>query len=383
MSDVVTRPDQDQPPRPTTDRLVDLDLVRGVAVLGILLMNIVNFAHGVPGYFNIDVAGSDTAVDRTVGVLGEVFVDQKFMAVFSMLFGAGIVLFHERAIAKGANATRLSLWRNVLLLAIGLLHTLMWDGDVLVVYAICAPFVIAARRWSDRTLIAVGAGVVLLSPVGALLAQTDVGPDGEGLGEYWGVPGDMSDAVGVWLVADFFVRAFGLMLIGIVLYRRGFLSGGWTSAAYRRVVVVGGLIGVALASVGVIWLSLEDFDPSIAVVASIPNTLGTVPAAMAIVAGVILVGRRLAAAGRTDVRSRLEAVGRMALTNYIAQTLIGVVLLGSVLDDLGRLALLGVVVGVWALQLWWSPVWLARFRYGPLEWAWRSATYRSVQPLRR
>ena len=115
-------PDTNEGQRPTgsEERISNLDLVRGVAVLGILLMNVVMYGLGVTPYFNIDANGGDDWWDRAVGVLGEVLVDQKFMALFSMLFGADIVVFHERAIAKGARATLLSLWRNALLLVIGL-----------------------------------------------------------------------------------------------------------------------------------------------------------------------------------------------------------------------------------------------------------------------
>jgi uncharacterized protein len=85
------------------------------------------------------------------------------------------------------------------------------------------------------------------------------------------------------------------------------------------------------------------------------------------------------------VHVRLQAVGQMALTNYLTQTIIGVAVLTIVLDgvDMSRTFVLGFVVVVWALQLTWSPWWLARFRFGPFEWAWRSATYRSAQALRR
>ena len=116
-----------------------LDTVRGIATLGILVMNAVSFGLPQPAYFNLDYAGSDTALDWIVGVLGEVFVDQKTMAMFSMLFGAGIVVFADRAAAKGRRANWLSLWRNTLLLGIGLVHAVFWFGDVLMLYAICSP----------------------------------------------------------------------------------------------------------------------------------------------------------------------------------------------------------------------------------------------------
>ena len=122
-----------------SERITNLDTVRGIATLGILVMNAVSFGLPQPAYFNLDYAGPDTALDWIVGVLGEVFVDQKTMAMFSMLFGAGIVVFADRAAAKGRRANWLSLWRNTLLLVIGLVHAAFWFGDVLMLYAICSP----------------------------------------------------------------------------------------------------------------------------------------------------------------------------------------------------------------------------------------------------
>lgn len=354
-------------------------MIRGVAVLGILLMNIVGFGLGITAYFNTAAGGSDTPFDTTVGILGELIADQKFMAIFSLLFGAGIVLFHERAVAKGRRAVRLSLWRNFLLLVIGLVHGAFWEGDVLFVYAVCAPFVIVARRFSDRVLVASGLAVVSVSPLLAVVAQRSVGPNGEGLGEYWGVPGDVNDEVGLWLVTDFFVRALGLMLIGIVAYRRGFLSARLDDRVYRWWAATGCGVGLVAAATGVVWLAVTDHAPGVAVVASIPNTLGTIPFALGIVATIILALPRLGAMG-----ARLGAVGRLALTNYLGQTVIGLVLFEVILDvEPGRLALLGVVLCVWVVQLLGSTWWLARFRFGPVEWLWRSATYLAVQPLRR
>jgi uncharacterized protein len=120
-------------------RITNLDTVRGVAVLGILTMNVVSFGLvATAPYFNLSAGGSETWVDWLIGGGGEILADQKFMGLFSMLFGAGIVLFADRAEAKGRRPALFSLWRNFLLLLIGIAHTLIWDGDILVIYALCA-----------------------------------------------------------------------------------------------------------------------------------------------------------------------------------------------------------------------------------------------------
>ena len=155
----------------TAARITSLDLLRGVAVLGILLMNAVSFKYGLAPYLNLSAGGSAGWWDWAVGFFGEIFIDQKFMALFSMLFGAGILLFIERAQRRGGRAALLNLWRNALLLLIGVLHSLLWDGDVLVVYALSALVLLALRNLPGRALIAIGAGIFLLSAPNLLLAQ--------------------------------------------------------------------------------------------------------------------------------------------------------------------------------------------------------------------
>ena len=152
-------------------RITSLDLIRGVAVLGILLMNAVSFKFGTGPYFNLSAGGSETWLDWAIGILGEIFVDQKFMGLFSLLFGAGMILFIDRASGRGRRAVLLNLWRNALLLIIGILHLLLWDGDVLTAYALSSVFLIALRKLPNRALITIGVAVFTLSVALALMAQ--------------------------------------------------------------------------------------------------------------------------------------------------------------------------------------------------------------------
>ena len=151
-----------QPPTdtagPVTEsaRITSLDLIRGVAVLGILLMNAVSFKLGQVPYWNLSAGGSETWLDWSVGIFGEIFVDQKFMGLFSLLFGAGMMLFIDRASNRERRPVLLNLWRNGLLLVIGVLHFLLWDGDILIAYALASLFLIALRKLPARALIVLG-----------------------------------------------------------------------------------------------------------------------------------------------------------------------------------------------------------------------------------
>ena len=365
----------------TRERITTLDAIRGIAVLGILPMNVVSFGLAQAAYFNLDANGSDNWFDWLVGVVGEIFIDQKFMGLFSLLFGAGIVLFTERAGAKGRRPGWFSLWRNGLLLGIGVLHSLLWDGDVLIVYAVCAPILIALRKRSARTLLVLGTATVLLSAVIAAGVQQTVGADGSGLGDYWFIEGSTSDAVGLWLLADFFLRALGMMLIGVALYRTGVVTGARTPEFYRRMARWGLGVGLPLSVLGLAVVAANDFSAEVAVIGAVPNTVGTIPIVLGYLSLIVL----WSLLSETGLHRRVQAVGRMALTNYLTQTVIGIIVLRGLFDsdDLSRGWLAVFVVAVWAVQLWWSQAWLSHFRYGPVEWAWQSATHRRWQPLRR
>ena len=364
-------------------RITSLDLIRGVAVLGILLMNAVSFKFGPAPYFNLSAGGSENWLDWTVGILGEIFVDQKFMGLFSMLFGAGMILFIDRAAARGRRAVMLNLWRNALLLLIGFLHLLLWYGDVLMVYAVSSLFLLALRRLPNRALITLGAVSFALSIACALIAQNLADTTDASLAGLWteGETSFQGDLPSVFLFG-YFLRALGLILIGAGIYRAGFMNGGLPARTYRLTAIIGLAIGLPLATLGVLITAANDYSSEIAFIGQIPNTLGTIPASLAYMSLIILWNNR----ADTRLKRRLRAVGRMALTNYLTQTVIGVLILTVLLKDadfINRAAVLLFILAVWALQLWWSQAWLSRHLFGPAEWLWRVATYRSGQPLRR
>ena len=364
-------------------RITSLDLIRGVAVLGILLMNAVSFKFGPGPYFNLNAGGSETWLDWAVGIFGEVFVDQKFMGLFSLLFGAGMILFIDRASSRGRRAVILNLWRNALLLLIGILHGLLWYGDVLMAYAIASFFLVAMRKLPSRALVSVGAVVFALSIGCSLLAQNMADTSTVSLSGLW-TPGDVptDDLIGITFILGYFLRALGLILIGAGLYRTGFMNGGMPARTYRLIAIIGLAIGLPLAAAGVVITAVNDYSREIAFIGQIPNTLGTIPASLGYMSLIILRNNR----ADSWLKERLRSTGRMALTNYLTQTVLGVLVLTVLLRDVdfvNRAAVLLFVFAVWVLQLWWSQAWLSRFLFGPAEWLWRVATYRSGQPLRR
>ncbi len=264
-------------------RITSLDLIRGVAVLGILLMNAVYFKLGGAPYFNLSAGGSETRLDWAVGIFGEVFIDQKFMGLFALLFGAGMILFIDRASRGGRRAVALNLWRNALLLVIGVLHFLVWDGDVLMVYAVSSVILLALRKLPNWALISVGVTVFALSVATALLTQHIADTTSASLSGLW-TPGEVSDpeVIAAPFLLGYFLRAMGLILVGAGLYRTGFMNGGMPARTYRLTAMVGLAVGLPLAAAGVIIVAVNDHSREIAFIGQIPNTLGTIPASLGV-----------------------------------------------------------------------------------------------------
>ena len=392
-------------------RIDSIDVLRGFALLGILVMNIQLFAMPDAAYFNPTAYGDLQGANFYVWLGSRMFADQRFMTIFSMLFGAGIVLMTARAEERGPTG-RVHYRRMAWLALIGLLHAhLLWAGDILFLYAVCGMVAYPFRKQSPRTLLVIGTGTVAVASaiflaVGASMAywpaealaavtkgwQPDQAVIDSQVAAYRGgwpdqAPLRSATALGFETVGILFWggwRAGGLMLIGMALFKLDVFSARRSPRFYGALIAVALLVGLPLEAYGVVldfrhgWAPWSFFQgeqfnywPSIAV------SLGYV--------GLVMLACRSNALRRAT--RPFAAVGQTALTNYLLQTVLcttifyghGFGLYGSV-DRLGQL---GVVVAVWAVQLIVSPLWLRRFRFGPAEWAWRSLTYGARQPLRR
>ena len=289
-------------------RITSLDLIRGVAVLGILLMNAVHFKFGEVPYLNISAGGSETWLDWAVGIFGEIFVDQKFMGLFSLLFGAGVILFIDRASARGGRAALLNMWRNLLLLLIGILHFQLWQGDILMIYA-CSSFVLLAlRKLSAKALIIIGTVIFLAAGASDLFAQS-MANAGAPLGGLWEHSDEYSENLTAVSWSGYIIRGLGMILIGAGLYRTGFMNGSMASSLYRKTAIIGLGVGLSLATLGVVVTALYDYSRDVAFIGQVPNTLGTIPASLGYMSVIILwnngadnwLKRRLRAAGRMEL----------------------------------------------------------------------------------
>ncbi len=365
------------PLAPNQERIQSLDVIRGVAVFGILVMNAVSFGLPLEAYFDLRAGGFNSLSDQFIGITGEVLVARKAMGLFSLLFGAGVVLFAARAAAKGRRSVRLSLWRNVLLLGIGIAHAWLWEGDVLIVYALCSPIVLALRNLPVRVLL-LGGLLACWSPaiVGGLASVTVSGATFQSMSL-----SDYEAWFELWFVADVFARAFGMMLCGAALFRADVFNDSTASPWPERLALIGLPIGLALCGLGVSLQLNSDDSLRDTLLSESAGVIGT-PLVVAGYISILLVWARRPA---TWFKSRVAAVGRMALTNYLTQTLLGVFVLGAIAEHvtMSRTLVFGFVVSVWFAQFAWSKPWLTYFRFGPAEWLWRSATYLSWMPFRQ
>ena len=363
---------------PSSQRITHLDTVRGVAVMGILIMNAVSFFFVGAAYFDISSPENKTILDWLVGGFGEVFADQKFMALFSILFGASVLLFCERAAAKGHSPVRLSLWRNFLLLLMGLFHESIWEGDILFVYACCAPVLLLCRKLPPTLLISVGA-LLYLSPIivsGLVVSVVDPAA----FLEVWGSlsiknPSSDVDLVLLGLMYDVFARAMGMMFIGMGLYANGMLiHANASDALFKRSLCLVAL-GALLSGVGLAWTATQNFSPTAIVQGNIANTVGTVPMALGYLGLLMWWNEKTSGV----LINRIRALGKTALTNYIGQTVVCVVLASLLPNEwLSRTTVFLLIIVIWWAQLYLAEKWLKRYRFGPLEYLWRCATYRRL-----
>jgi uncharacterized protein len=412
-------PDQ---PVSAGERLVALDFIRGIAVLGILFANITAFGHPLLAYFWPDALPSGGSVsDRWMWLFQFVFVDGKFRGLFTLLFGAGMYLFMERTWSRGGSRA-LQARRLVWLMLFGLAHFfLLFIGDILFLYSVSGFLVLAMLRWSARTQLWIG---LIWYVVGSLAFTLAVGSQAafEGLPELraqspesWQQveqgwqdqvddaeaeasvirEGSYADIVtyrvveqGSQLALYAMIAIFEtipLMLVGIALYRFGFFAGALDRRKMRRWgwigLASGALVSLALGG----WALARDFPPFLT--QFVFNGPSAFPRIAMVVGLASLLVLWAPAAASTSLGSRFVAAGRMAFSNYIGTSVMMVLVFqgwaGGLYGELDRVGLLVVVVLAWALMLAWSKPWLERFRYGPLEWLWRCLTYGRVFAMRR
>jgi uncharacterized protein len=424
------------------ERLKLVDALRGVALLGILLMNIPGFA--MPDYFSESFKSDPTNVNFWVSAVISVGFEGKMRALFGMIFGAGVLLFVSKKQQAGRSVTGLFYRRMLWLILFGMIHAhlILWIGDILYLYGFCGMLVYLCRKVKPIYLVlGVPLVAVLDFTAGTLFYQhirnqriayveasaaagenKPLTETQKGALESWRelektlIPNRedarentrkmKSDYATVashirplaWKVETIVLPieiwdSLALMLLGLALYQWGFLSGQWSNREYTQVMAIGYAIGLPLAIYSFYhsYLYHPNLEAGLRRMELVPvewvrliYPFQRICLVMAHVAAIILLYK--AKYAQTLFRC-LEAVGQMALTNYIMQSVICTLFFfGYGLNYYAELEfyqIYFVVFAVWTLQLIVSPLWLRFFLFGPLEWAWRSLTYWRIQPLMR
>jgi uncharacterized protein len=424
-------------PVSSDERLRTLDVVRGAALLGILLMNVLIFGLPFAAYANPNLWGGNDPITLGALAIQYVLFDGKMRALFSMMFGAGIVLFVQRALERENSVRVADLFsrRMLWMILFGTLHGwLIWAGDILYAYGLFGLVIFPLRNVSPRTLfIIAGIALLLLTLAGigqgvsrrstrdAAMAARAVEAQGQPLTK------EQQDAKTAWdeayntvvpskeklqeevdayrggylsvlkqrvpimrkfnFVPVYFPGAFdiwALMLIGMALFKLGVLQGARSPGFYVRLAVAGYAIGIPVNAVSTYGVFASNFDIVASTFWAAPYQVGRVSVALAHAAVLILLVKSARMRWLTD---RLAAVGQMAFSNYISHSIICALIFHTpglgMFGQLQRYQLYFVVVGVWIFNLTSSPIWLRYFRFGPLEWCWRSLTYWQRQPMVR
>lgn len=417
---------------PAAQRIEALDFVRGVALFGILLMNITSF--GLPdAYFNPTNAGGAEGVNLWAWIVTQIGFEGTQRALFSLLFGASVILLTSRLEASGrTDASDIYFRRNLWLIGFGMANAFifLWHGDILYAYGLTALFVFSFRKMAAKWLIGIGVATLILGTAwtgyetaqlldkheayteavaaraaGGSLSQEQQGAVSaweEARGEFKSTPAGIQKAIDghtsgygaaflymaprnsfvqSWFMYRYFFDIFGMMLIGMGLFRLGVLTLERPTRLYLSMLAIGYGVGLTVNIIETRWIMDHQFSALAFAQTNVTYDLGRLAMTIGHLGALLLFVR----SGLLPwLRRSMAAVGQMAVTNYLTHSVVcGFIFIGlGYYGQLERHQLYYIVFAIWAAQLVASPIWLNHYRFGPVEWLWRYLTYLKRPPLR-
>ena len=413
-----------------SERINSIDVLRGLVVFGILVINIWSFGLPFDATVNPNLLPSFDSSDKFSFLVSWIGFEGSQRAVFSMLFGAGVILMTQRIESdhRADSARSIYYRRTVYLILFGLIdaYLLLWFGDILFIYGVLGLFLYLLRNTSPRKLviacgaiiglmaimnIALGAllnevspyaqtaqskleqgielsqqeanalELVSLQPGSATAAEIEAEISSRSAGYFSAFVPNAKSAFELHIVyglISLFWDALAMMMLGMALFKWGVFNAKRSKRFYVWVAIIGLSTGISINAWEMIDSMSHDYRSTFSYWS---YDIGRLGMAFGFI-GIVMTVCKLSVFPR--VRKVFASVGRMALTNYIAQSIICNVIfvIFGLYGQLQFHQLYYVAIGVWTLQLVYSPWWLARFRYGPLEWVWRSLTYRQLLPLK-
>ena len=406
-------------------RIESIDVLRGFALLGILLMNISSFSMPSMAYFSPYIYDV-TVPNHILYSIGHVIADQKFMAIFSMLFGASTMLFVKSAMSKKKRPMILFYSRNFWLLIIGWIHArFVWYGDILFIYALCSFLLFFFRNLRPNAQFIIGCIIYLMPSFSNFALNAFVFDhldyeDRNAIMEHWNPPeeelqkeleayngsyyeqikhrekmwssdtgstpsaGDNGKGIiGLSFLIDLLSRSFGMMLVGMASFSWGIFSNSLQKSFYQRLIKYGFGIGFPLSAGGLALAYHYNWDwHYMQFIGRAPNHIATPFIAFGYIGIVMLCIKNVVA---LKLQERLKSIGKTALTGYLLQSFLATYLFYgfglSLFGQANRIEQLAIVTFIWAILMLVSPIWLKKFYYGPIEWIWRMLTHLKFIPL--
>ncbi|MFH4966117.1 DUF418 domain-containing protein [Gaetbulibacter sp. M235] len=415
-------------------RINSLDVIRGIALLGILLMNINGM--GLPfAYSDPTISGGSDGLNLQVWIANNMFFEGTMRGLFTMLFGAGAILLTSRLEKSGAGITTADIYyRRILwLLVFGIINVyiFLWHGDILYPYAIFGLMLFPFRNASVKNLILVGC---ILISIGVLWDISDyhnnleiqkngiemqtlkeqgtiLNDDQKEALDKWEklntkhTPEEVQEKIekmhqGYWAVlmekvkGNQFMQTWlpyrlwvwdilSFMILGMALFKLRVFHGERSNKFYILLLVIGYLIGLSINYIETIMLIDSNFDPVIISKADQSYQIGRLFTTLGHI-GLFMLFIKSGILG--FLQKSLAAVGKLALTNYLTHSVVtSIIFYGdgfALFGELQRYELYYIVGSIWIVQLIFSPIWLKYFLYGPAEWVWRSLTYQQKQPFK-
>ena len=425
------------------ERISSMDLLRGFSLMGILIMNICDFAYGFTNYaFPLSTVkpvfhGPHWKLNTAIWFMRWIFAEGKMRAMFSMLFGAGVILLTERGLARGAGIRVADIYtrRNMWLVLFGMLHGyLIWSGDILFYYGLAGLLFLFPFRNVRASRLIWTAGIILVinsvlglghdylharslrdaaAKANAKLAQHQVltEDDEDALKQwteaqeqwrmspkkrdkdiaamqkgYWAAQAHQAhDVLMGELKGSYFGFGdwVGMMLLGMGMFKNGFLPGRWSVKAYGLTAAIGLPLAWGLSGLGAWKAWSGHFDLFQTALWMVP------PYDLARVSGALGMGAALMILLKTGtlkwLLQRVAAVGQMALSNYLLTSIsMMTIFVWGPWHWYGYVEYYKIyyaVAGMWLVNLTFSTIWLRYFEFGPVEWMWRSLTYWKRQPM--
>jgi uncharacterized protein len=415
-------------------RIRSIDTLRGVALLGILLLNIIAFANPFAAYFDPRVDGADSGLNLAVAMAVDIWFEGSFRTIFSMLFGAGLLIFIAKPGVDESVTKSLYYRRTLLLVCFGLFNAyfLIWAGDILYAYGMTGLLLYFFRNFPAKKLAQFAALIFLLlgvlhtglhfnsraiyadyQAVAALPASTELTADQQETVELWdafqrqqfSAPDQITEETEArqgGYVSNFVVTAGlniqlqtfiflisdlwdvgAMMLLGMAFMKWKIFDASRSLRFYLKMTAIGFVVGLTVNTWEVVTYVSSGYEPFWTATARPSYDIGRLAMAVGYI-GLVMTICKLGIL--SWLRHALACVGQMALTNYLSQSLIcNIIFIGfgfGLFAQLERTEIYYVVFGVWVFQLIFSVIWLKHYRFGPAEWLWRSLTYKKKQSLK-